>query len=159
MNNSLSYFISHSTTIIFLMENSKSSLILGFLINLLLIFRLLYLSVYFLYIKHLSVRLLNLVALPSSLSVMTLCLALCSTYKEHELWPRMLDISLTLAEFSWCWSLLTIIGSHLVISFQFFVSLPVSLRSISNLSSKSGIFPARLIRFFSFLYYFYVTVQ
>ena len=157
MKRSLNCFISSSTAITFLLENSKSSMVLYFLINLPLIFLLLSLRVSFLYAKPFSVRFLDVVALPPLPCGMTSFLALYSTHCEHELSPGTL-VSLILVQFSQCWSSLTIIGWHLAIPFGFLLSVPGSPRSVSNLS-LSDILPTRLTTFSSTIYYFCATAQ
>ena len=158
LKRSLNCFISFSTTIKFLLENSKSPMVLYFLINLPLIFFLLSLRVSFFYAKPFSVRFLDLVALPLLPCWMMSSLALCSTHCEHELSPGTLDVSLILVQFSRCWSSLTVIDWHLVIPFGFLLSVSGSPRSVSNLS-PSYILLRRLTKFSSFIYYFYVTAQ
>ena len=158
LKRSLNCFISSSTAITFLLENSKSSIVLYFLINLPLIFLLLSLRVSFLYAKPFSVKFLDLVALPILLCWMRSSLALCSTHCEHELSPGTLDVSLILVQVSRCWSSLTVIDWHLVIPFGFLLSVSGSPRSVSNLS-PSYILLRRLTKFSSFIHYFYVTAQ
>ena len=143
LKSSLSCFISSSTRIMFLTENSNSSMILYFLINLLLTF--LSLNISFLYVKPLLVRLLDLFALPSPSSDMTISLALCLTHCQNDLSPDMIDITFILVLFSWCWSLLTVIDRHLVIPFGFLLSVPTSTRSASNLSPSDNL-PTRLTK-------------
>ena len=93
------------------------SMVLYFHTNLLLIL-LLSLRVSFLYTKAFSVRFIDLVALPKLPCGMTTSLALSSTHCKHELLPGMLNVSRILVQFLCCWSLLTIINLHLVISVQ-----------------------------------------
>ena len=117
-----------------LQETSKSSMVLYFFINLLFIFLFLSLRFSFLYVKPFLVRFLYLLALSSLPCGITAFLAVCSTHYEHELSPGMLDVSLILIQFAWCWSLLIIIDWHLVISLGFLLLVSASWRSVSNLS-------------------------
>ena len=109
-----------------------------FFINLLLIFLLFSLRLSFLYFKPFLVRFLYLLALSSLPCGMAVFLALCSTHCEHALSPGMLDVSLILIQFARCWSLLTIIDWHLVISLGFLLLVSGSWRSVSNLSPSES---------------------
>ena len=94
LKRSLNCLISFSIAVMSLLENSKSSMVLCFLINLLLILLLPALRLFFLYVNPFSMRFLDLSALPWLTCRMTTPLALCSSHCEHELSPGMLDSSL-----------------------------------------------------------------
>ena len=158
LKRSLDCFISSSTAIMFLLKNSKSSMVLYFLINLLLIFLLHSLRVSFSYARPFTVRFLDLVALSSLPCGLTTSLALYSTHCEHELSPGTIDVSMIVVHFPQCWSSLTIIDWHLVIPFRLFLSVSGSPKSVSNLS-PTEILPTKLTKFSSFIYYLYVAAQ